>query len=57
LKGAQIQSPDIRAGLSYVFAAAIADGESKVGGANLIDRGYESIEKRLTAIGLNIVRV
>ncbi len=56
LKADSITSPDIRAGLSYVFAAAVADGTSKVGNAHLIDRGYESIEHRLSAIGLSITR-
>jgi UDP-N-acetylglucosamine 1-carboxyvinyltransferase len=57
LKGADIMSPDIRAGLAFILAAAVAKGESKIGNAELIDRGYERIEEKLSKIGLSIKRV
>ena len=57
LKAADIESPDLRAGLAFVLAAIIADGTSKVGGAHLVDRGYEAIEKRLQDVGVSIRRV
>ncbi|MES2014303.1 MAG: UDP-N-acetylglucosamine 1-carboxyvinyltransferase [Patescibacteria group bacterium] len=56
LKARDIDGPDIRAGLAFILAAAIADGTSHVGNAHLVDRGYESIEKRLQAVGLSISR-
>ncbi|MBI3573512.1 UDP-N-acetylglucosamine 1-carboxyvinyltransferase [Candidatus Kaiserbacteria bacterium] len=56
LKGADISTPDIRAGLAFILAAAAADGTSHVGNAHLIDRGYAEIEKRLAGIGLAISR-
>ncbi len=56
LSAADIDTPDIRAGLAFVLAAIIAKGKSKVGNAHLIDRGYEAIEKRLSAVGVDIRR-
>lgn len=56
LHGANIVTPDIRAGLAFMLAAIIADGKSTIGNAELIDRGYEQIEKRLAAVGVPIVR-
>lgn len=56
LKARAIQSPDIRAGLAYILAAVVADGQSTVGNAHHIDRGYADIEKRLAAVGLDIRR-
>jgi UDP-N-acetylglucosamine 1-carboxyvinyltransferase len=57
LTAADIQTPDIRAGLAFMLAAIIAKGKSKVGNAHMIDRGYESIEKRLKAVGVKIERI
>lgn len=56
LKGRELYGPDIRAGLAYVLAGIIAKGESVVNNIYFVDRGYESIEKRLTAIGVDIKR-
>ena len=56
LSAANIDTPDIRAGLAFVLAAIIAKGRSKVGNAQLIDRGYAEIEKRLAAVGVGIRR-
>ncbi len=57
LSAANIDTPDIRAGLAFMLAAIIARGTSTVGNAGLIDRGYESIETRLKAVGVRIERV
>ncbi len=57
LMGADIDTPDIRAGLAFMLAAIAADGKSKIGGAHLIDRGYEKIENRLSAVGVQIARI
>ncbi len=57
LTGHEIESPDLRAGLAYVLAGIIASGRSVVHNVKYIDRGYEHIEKRLQAIGVNIERI
>src|SRR6185312_8244615 len=51
-----LQSPDLRGGLAYIIAAAVAEGTSTIRNAYLIDRGYEHIEERLQKLGLNIKR-
>lgn len=56
LRGAAIETPDIRAGLAFILAAIAAEGTSRVGRAELIDRGYEKIEDRLRAVGVTISR-
>jgi UDP-N-acetylglucosamine 1-carboxyvinyltransferase len=50
-------SPDIRAGVALVIASLIAKGESIIDMAEIIDRGYENLEQRLTALGANIKRI
>ncbi|MEK7613842.1 MAG: UDP-N-acetylglucosamine 1-carboxyvinyltransferase [Patescibacteria group bacterium] len=57
LKARDIDGPDIRAGLAFLLAAATASGTSKIGNAHLIDRGYEAIDEKLSALGLSIKRV
>jgi UDP-N-acetylglucosamine 1-carboxyvinyltransferase len=57
LKGRSIDGPDIRAGLAFLLAAAVAEGESRIGNAHLIDRGYQKIEEKLSTLGLDITRV
>ncbi len=56
LSRAKLESPDLRAGLAYIIAAAIASGVSHIDNAYVIDRGYEKIEDRLAGIGLSIRR-
>ncbi|MBI4121620.1 MAG: UDP-N-acetylglucosamine 1-carboxyvinyltransferase, partial [Candidatus Ryanbacteria bacterium] len=56
LRGREVESPDIRAGLAFVIATAIADGKSVIDNAYQIDRGYEHIDRRLRAIGVDIRR-
>ena len=51
-----LESPDLRAGLAYILAAATARGISTIRNAYVIDRGYEKIEERLQKVGLNIKR-
>ena len=48
---------DIRAGFAVVLAALIAQGKSVVNNVQLIDRGYEKLEERLSALGAKVVRV
>lgn len=57
LRGKDVESPDIRAGLALVIAALAAEGESTIGNIYQIDRGYERIEERLRALGADVARV
>lgn len=57
LRGIQMTSPDIRAGVALLFAALSAKGESTIHNIEQIDRGYERIEERLRAIGASIERI
>ena len=57
LRGARLTSPDIRAGIALLIAALSANGISKISNIEQIDRGYENIEERLTALGAVIKRV
>lgn len=56
LRGKVLESPDLRAGIAFVIAAAIAKGESVIGNVYNVDRGYENLETRLQNIGLRITR-
>jgi len=56
LSGAEISSPDIRAGMALLLAALCAKGESIIHNIHQIDRGYERIEERLNPLGARIVR-
>ena len=56
LSGAEISSPDIRAGMALLLAALCAKGESIIHTIHQIDRGYERIEERLNPLGARIVR-
>jgi UDP-N-acetylglucosamine 1-carboxyvinyltransferase len=57
LKGALMSSPDIRAGMAMLLAAACAEGVSTINNADQIERGYERIDQRLNALGAKITRV
>ena len=57
LKGREIESPDLRAGMAYIIAALCAKGHSTINNIYQIDRGYEKIEVRLQKIGADIKRV
>lgn len=57
LKGIEMSSPDIRAGVSLLIAALSAEGKSIIRNINQIDRGYENIDKRLNALGADIKRI
>jgi len=57
LRSSMLTSPDIRAGMAMLIAACCAEGESVIKNAQVIDRGYEAIEDRLSALGADIVRV
>jgi UDP-N-acetylglucosamine 1-carboxyvinyltransferase len=56
LKANKMLSPDIRAGIAMLIAAMSATGTSEIGNISQIDRGYESIDLRLNALGARITR-
>jgi UDP-N-acetylglucosamine 1-carboxyvinyltransferase len=57
LRGTEMTSPDIRAGVALLIAAMSAEGQSIIHNIRQIDRGYQNIEVRLNAIGADIRRV
>lgn len=57
LRGREIESPDLRAGLAFVVAGLLASGETLVRNVYQIDRGYERIEERLRKVGAQIERI
>jgi len=56
LRGARVESPDIRAGMAMLIAALGARGESVIRNAGQIERGYERIDERLRKLGARIER-
>ncbi len=57
LRPSTMSSPDIRAGMSLLIAALVAEGESRIDHAEQIERGYEAIDIRLSALGADIERI
>ena len=57
LRGGNMTSPDIRAGIALLIAAMSAEGISRIHNIEQIDRGYQDIEGRLNAIGARITRI
>ena len=57
LNGADVEAPDLRGGAALVLAGLKAHGETRVEHAELIDRGYDHLERQLTELGANIRRV
>ena len=57
LRGGNMSSPDIRAGIALLIAALSAEGISRIHNIGQIDRGYENIEGRLSALGARITRI
>ena len=57
LAGAPVMATDLRASASLVVAALAADGETTVDRIYHLDRGYEHMERKLAALGADVVRV
>ncbi|MDH3225457.1 MAG: UDP-N-acetylglucosamine 1-carboxyvinyltransferase, partial [Gemmatimonadota bacterium] len=57
LQGAEVESPDIRAGMAILIAALGAEGRSIIRNAGQIERGYERIDERLRGLGARIERI
>ncbi len=57
LKGNTVIARDLRAGAALVIAGLVADGTTRVENIHYIERGYENLVEKLTALGANIRRV
>jgi UDP-N-acetylglucosamine 1-carboxyvinyltransferase len=57
LQAAPVEADDLRAGAAMVIAGLMAKGETTVDNIKYIDRGYEGIVEKLTAVGADITRV
>ena len=56
LTGARVTASDLRAGAALILAGLVAEGRTEIVDIHHIDRGYENIEERLSAIGAKIKR-
>jgi len=56
LTGAPVKATDLRAGAALIIAGLMADGETEVAGVHHIDRGYENLVSKLSAVGAQIQR-
>ena len=54
LRATDIVVPDLRGGFSHLIAALAAEGESRVSGVDIIDRGYEKFLDKLQALGADV---
>ncbi len=57
LRGAPVMATDLRASASLILAALAAKGTTEISRVYHLDRGYEQIEKKFSAVGANIKRV
>jgi UDP-N-acetylglucosamine 1-carboxyvinyltransferase len=57
LKGAEVMATDLRASVAMVLAGLVAEGETIINRIYHLDRGYENIVDKLTAVGAKIERI
>ena len=57
LTGSQVSATDLRAGAAMILAALAAKGETCIENTKYIDRGYENVEQKFSALGADIKRV
>jgi UDP-N-acetylglucosamine 1-carboxyvinyltransferase len=57
LKGAPVMATDLRASVSLVLAGLAAEGETIVNRVYHLDRGFERLEEKLSAVGAKIERL
>jgi UDP-N-acetylglucosamine 1-carboxyvinyltransferase len=57
LQGARVMATDLRASAGLVIAGLVAEGETVIDRIYHLDRGYEALEKKLSALGARIERV
>ena len=55
LRGGQVESPDVRAGMALLIAGLCSVGKTEIYNIHQIDRGYQRIEEKLQAIGAAIL--
>ena len=57
MTGAPVMATDLRASMSLILAGLAAEGETQVSRVYHLDRGYERLEEKLSAVGADIERV
>lgn len=57
LTGAEVMATDLRASVALVLAGLVADGETTINRIYHLDRGYENIVDKLSAVGADITRI
>jgi UDP-N-acetylglucosamine 1-carboxyvinyltransferase len=57
MRGARVMATDLRASVSLILAGLAAEGETVVSRVYHLDRGYEHVEEKLSAVGARIARV
>ena len=57
LRGANVTARDLRAGAALIIAGLAAEGTTRLRNVHFVERGYENIIEKLTALGANIQRV
>ena len=57
LQGATVMATDLRASASLVIAGLVAEGETLIERIYHLDRGYEALEKKLSALGARVERI
>ncbi|MBS0353311.1 MAG: UDP-N-acetylglucosamine 1-carboxyvinyltransferase [Proteobacteria bacterium] len=57
LQGATVMATDLRASASLIIAALVAEGETTVDRIYHLDRGYERLEEKLSALGARVRRI
>ena len=57
LRGKRLDTRDIRSGMALIAAALAAEGESRVGPLETVERGYASLVERLQSLGANVERL
>jgi UDP-N-acetylglucosamine 1-carboxyvinyltransferase len=57
MKGAPVMATDLRASVSLVLAGLVAEGETMVNRVYHLDRGFERLEEKLSAVGADIERL
>jgi UDP-N-acetylglucosamine 1-carboxyvinyltransferase len=57
LRGQNLASPDIRAGMALVIAALVAEGESVIHNIRQVERGYQNLDARLRELGADVERI
>jgi UDP-N-acetylglucosamine 1-carboxyvinyltransferase len=57
LSGAPVEAMDLRAGAAMVIAGLQARGETRISRLENIDRGYEGLQEKLSALGAQVQRI